>query len=576
MRLYFIASIAISSFLFTFLSCKNDSSVPAAPDTRIVIRLADNPERINPILFPSGPAREVYQYIFLPMAELDGESLEFIPVMIKNIPVLKEDNGKISLSVEILEEASWSDGKPVTADDYIFTLKTIFHPECNTFAYKYLVDQVDSVSVDSENKKKFTIYFSDYAMQLIESALSFEILPAHLYDPDNNGEGFSLADLKNEEKTAALDSTESYHRFAESFNSQKYSAEIIEGSGPYAFIEWKPNESIVIKRKENYWGSGKGQSLDNRPSEIVFAIIPDEVSALTQLSEGKIDVISNVSQNSLSLFEDSLKMAKNFEVLKVQQPRYFVLLLNHKHPALSEPAVRKALDMLHNDPEYIEVFENGEGIDMYSFVPEFLPGHSKEIPPTVFNPEQAKAELQAAGWNDTNSDGTLDKVIGGKKQELKLRYLASGGQGINIGLLFKDACAKAGIAIEVVQKDFALIRKENIATDDFEVVASVMSVDLFLENPFDTYHSSNIETSNPNNYQSSTSDSLITVITETRDQKVRLAAHAQLQKQIKQDAVMLFLYSPISRIAISNKWDAKVYFTRPGYKANTFVPAVVN
>lgn len=563
--------------LSVVFSCRNQTANADKSESSVVIRLPENPERINPILFPGAIEREIYQYLFQPLADLDGESLEFKPVLIKTIPDLEEKLGLFTITVEILPEASWSDGSPITGADYAFTLKAIMHPECNTFRYKYLADYVEDVQINPENPKQFTIVFGSYTMQMVESVLNFEILPAHVYDATGLAGNFTVSDLKNEEKLALLDSLEAYHAFAENFNSVKFSNEVIEGSGPYSFVSWTPNESVVLKRKDNYWADGmEGDYFADVPAQIVFTVIPDEFAALTQLSEGKVDVVNNISQNGLSVFKDSSGQASNFAVLEVQQPRYYALLLNHKNPILSDAGVRRALDMLHDDKEYIQVFENGEGKDLFSFVPEFLPGHNKQMTSTPFDPEKAKEILSESGWTDTDGNGVLDKVIDGKKQDLHLRYMASGGLGTNIGLLLKDACKAVGIDIEMVQKDFALTRKENLATDDYEIIATVMSVDLFLENPFDSFHSGNTDNSNYTNYQSAAADSLITLIGETRDHDLRLKLHADLQKLIQQDAVMIYLYSPVSRIGINQKWNGKALFTRPGYRANTFEPNAVN
>lgn len=571
MKLTKLLFSAIIIFTLALAGCKNDAKDQGSSDQNFVIRLAQQPERINPILFPAADAREIYQYIFLPLADLNGQSLQFEPIMIKSIPVLNENNGNYSIDVEILEDASWTNGSPVTAEDYLFTLKTIFHPECNTFRYKYIIDIIDDISIDPNNNKKMTIHFGDYSMQMVEAALNFEVLPAYVYDPQGHSKAFNLLDLIDSTKLFALDSAEAFHQFAENFNSQKFSSEIIDGSGPYEFVEWNENESIILQRKADYWGASYDMpAFKARPAQIIFAIIPDEIAALTQLSEGKIDLVNNVSQNGLSLFTDSLKLTPNFYLEKIQQPRYYHLILNLKHPILKDKLVRQALNALHNDKEYIETFEKGEGKDMYSFIPEFLPGHNKSVPETKFEPSQAKTLLQKAGWSDSDGDGILDKVIDGKKYPLSLRFFASGALGVNMALLFKEACKEVGIDIEIVQKEFALIRKENLLPDDFEIIASVASVDLFLENPFDNYHSSNVENSNVANYQSAVADSLINIITTTTNNEVRLKAHGELQQLISEDVVWLYLYSPISRITINNKWKGSSIFTRPGYKANTF------
>ena len=55
----------IVSFIF---ACKTD---PKIQENVIHIRIKKDPERINPLIFPNPTAREIYQYIHLPMADYD-------------------------------------------------------------------------------------------------------------------------------------------------------------------------------------------------------------------------------------------------------------------------------------------------------------------------------------------------------------------------------------------------------------------------------------------------------------------------------------------------------------------------
>src|SRR3990172_4839533 len=81
--------------------------------------------------------------------------------------------------------------------------------------------------------------------------------------------------------------------------------------------------------------------------------------------------------------------------------------------------------------------------------------YNREILPFDFDPEKAKHLLSEAGWNDSNGDGTLDKVMDGKTEELILEFAYNAGndERKGVGLIFQEEARKAGIRINVVARE---------------------------------------------------------------------------------------------------------------------------
>ena len=122
--------------IISFVSCKQDRS-PEEPIDEISIRLSRDPLKINPIFNPSSSAREVFQYIYLPVADFHPESKELYPILIESIPdeiILSEGphQGNIALDMTFKKESRWSNGDPITAEDYLFTIKSVLLPLSNT------------------------------------------------------------------------------------------------------------------------------------------------------------------------------------------------------------------------------------------------------------------------------------------------------------------------------------------------------------------------------------------------------------------------------------------------------------
>ena len=560
----------VVSLLILLFGCKQETKEISK---EIVIRLASDPEQIHPVLFPSALAREVYQYIFNPLAEINSETLDLDPILLTIVSEMTlNTEGKYLIEAEIKPEAKWEDGSAVTGYDYLFTVKMVKHPLTGADAYRPSIEMISDIIVNENNPKKFKIIFDEYQLLMKENALTIEVLPQYIYDADKLSDLFSLGDLNNETKMKQLESDSSFVKFAEMINDPKFSHDVISGSGPYKLETWQAGQGIVLIQKENYWGEKSTiPSLMSNPNKIVFTILPDENAAMSQLSTGEIDVINGISNETFKVFNDSLKSDSNIDVMKVQMPKYYFFVMNHKRTLMADKAVRQALSELVDVNQYITVFESGDATKMTSFVPPFMPGYNKELKTRSFDLEKAKTILKTAGWIDTNNNNIRDKIINGKPTELKLVIYASGALSSNLSLLLKDASAKAGIQIDVIQKDFATIRKEHIRTGNFDMIPSVASLDIVLDDPYGWYHSDNIGEGNLFGYSNATADSLIEIIREEPNMPKVIKAHHELQAKLYEDVVGLYLYAPKDRVALSKDWLGKPSLKRPGYQANSFI-----
>jgi len=123
MSKYFI----LISIFALFVSCKQEVELPST-DT-INILLPKDPERLNPVYDARSIGREVFQYLYVPVADFHPSTLKLTPILLKNLPrANKDENGKFYYDIDLIENATWHDGKPITAEDYIFTIKSVLLP----------------------------------------------------------------------------------------------------------------------------------------------------------------------------------------------------------------------------------------------------------------------------------------------------------------------------------------------------------------------------------------------------------------------------------------------------------------
>ncbi len=564
--------LRIAGFLFVItsvvLSCKSDKK--SSLDEALNIRIAKDAPSINPILYPNLLGREIYTYLFLPLADIDEKDLLLRPILIEKIPDIEVDkDGKYRLTIKLRQDAVWSDGKEITAEDILFTVKVIKHKLSPADQYRALLEPLSDAIINPSSNKELTFVFNEYLLNLKESILSMEILPKHIMDAQGLSDNLTLTQIMDE--ASEKDST--FVQLGNLLNEPRWNRDLSVSSGPYKLTKFEENAETILEKVKPYWGEKYPEDmLKSNAEKIIITVIPDEIAALSELSVGNIDVISDLSSQAFTTFSDTAKSSPNYAIHKGRLPRYYMLYLNHKSPILSDVNVRKALRCLTDVDAFITNFENGDATKMTSFVPTYMPGYNKNLKLDNCAIDQAKSILSQNGWQDSNANTIVDKNIGGKVTELSLQFFTSGPLSQKIGIILKDACQKAGIQLELVQKDFPLVMKENLSIGKYDIVPGVGSTDILMENPYDWYHTDNIGTSNLSNYSNPQADTLIDVIRSSKDNSGLKNSFEKLQQVIYDDVAILYLYSPSQRIIVRDKWTPTYTLKRPGYKANLFSP----
>ena len=565
----------IALITMCFLSCKNDKIARSSLDT-LRIRIAKDPAKLNPVFNPSSASREVFQYIFLPLADYHPENLELYPILIEKIPegkILSEApyNGNLVFDLKILEDAVWSDGRQVTGEDYAFTVKAVKLPISNANAWRPYFTFIKDVIVDKENPKTFQVVVDKDYMLAKEICVTMYILPKHIYDKTN-----TLATLPNNvEFQKDYTPTENIKAFADEFNKVKYLRDTLISAGPYALEYWTANQSIGLTKVENYWGANYPDNpfLQQGTNNLIFHIIPDENSALTAFKGNEIDVLP--MQNS-AIFQEMKSDQTNNADLDFLSPaliRYYYIAINNQSDKLKDKRVRRALANLFDLDNIIKTIDYGFGKRLIGHFSPEKDYYNSSLPPIPYDINAAKVSLKEAGWIDSNNNSLVDKNIDGKLVELELDILISGSAlGETIALIFQEAASKAGIKINIVRKKMSLMRKENLTPRAFDLAALVISQDAAPDDPYTRWHSESSR--NFYGYSNPEADRLMEVIRTTKDVEKRKTSYLELQKIMYNDQPVIWLYSPNQKILVNKNIASSSTTKRPGYLANTFGPEV--
>ncbi|MER2195158.1 peptide ABC transporter substrate-binding protein [Methylobacterium brachiatum] len=383
------------------------------------------PTLINPHFAIGTKDQEASRIFYEPLAAWDADG-NLVPVLAAEIP--SKENGGLaadgrSVVWKIKPGVAWHDGKPLTADDLVFTWAYARDPATAAVtigSYKdCTVEKIDDLSVRVLFDKP-TPYWCDAFVGIVGM-----VIPKHLFA--------AYAGAKSREAPQNLAPV---------------------GTGPYRFLEFRSGDIVRGERNPTY-------HLPNRPyfDSIEMKGGGDAVSAARAvLQTGEYDYAWNlqVEDEVLKRLETGGKGRVDvvyggnleFLLLNTTDPNVEVdgerSSLKTKHPAFSDPKVCQAMNLLI-DRKSIETYIYGRtGKPTANTVngPERFVSKNTSF---AFDPAKANALLEEAGWT-RGSDGV--RVKDGKR--LKLLFQTSiNAPRQKTQAIIKQAAAKAGIEIEL-------------------------------------------------------------------------------------------------------------------------------
>lgn len=568
MRIIYI--LLLACFIY---SCK--PSKDSIVTERISTNLFKNPKGLNPLIYLGAADNAVNKLIFLPLCEYNPETLVFEPVLAKSVPASSPATDihpeGIKYDFEIKEEAKWDNGNPITAEDVLFSLKTIFLPSTNAIKYRSYMKDIYDCKVDPSNNKKGSIYFIKPSINAKELISNFAILEKGFYDRKGVLDQVTFSDLIDKEAYAKREDKEKLESYADLFNSTTYSVDSVRGSGPYRLKEWLSDQFIVLEKKEDYWAkNSKNIHLEAFPKEIQFIITVDKAAAFTQMKAGAYDIYEGLSQSQAKEILNSETYSSQYNIESVQLHRYYMFILNSRRNKLQDIAVRNALANLVDIDTLIQIVEKGEAERINS--PFLSVDKYSKLKDIKYNPEKASKLLAEAGWKDSNNNDILDKEIDGKLVELELKCLSTGSQlgQLLAGTLSQNA-KEVGIKIEMDNVERSIYQKR-LKTHDFDFTISAKGLSLAPFDPYSMFHTDNSDEGENNygNFGNEESDALIEKIRTTEDVAKRQELYLELEKMIHEQQAYIFLYSPTNKIAIKKNLEGVVSVRLPGYALQTF------
>jgi peptide/nickel transport system substrate-binding protein len=337
---------------------------PADGDMLVVGILADA-DTFFPPLSNSVSSSDIYGNIYWYLMRSEPDFITFRPGLADSFS-FSEDSLQVTFYIH--PGVTWHDGAPFTAEDVVFAHGVCNAPEINWSAASWLdhitnVEAVDSLTV------RYT-YDQHYMYQVVDANVCYP-LPKHILGD------VPLADLGNHPIARAP-----------------------VGNGPFRFVSWRSGEEIVIEANPDF--------VLGRPhlNRIAYRIIPEATTLATQIQNGDIDLWPRFSPPS---FYPQLNSDPDIVVHSYPGRSYTYVAWNTQDPLFSDKRVRQAMTLATNREEIIEALVYGQGQVLSQPIISTIWAHDPTIQPYPFNPDSARALLEAAGWTDADGDGIREK-----------------------------------------------------------------------------------------------------------------------------------------------------------------------
>jgi peptide/nickel transport system substrate-binding protein len=504
------------------------------------------------------------------MGRLQAGLVSWDPVQAKDIPALAESwdiaPDQKTYTFHLRRGLKWSDGKPFTADDVVFTFDCIFAEEKDPatgqmrprYPSRYIAQytiggeriqyrKIDDYTVEFHTPKLYSPFIGD---------IGIPILPKHkLYD-------------------AYLDGT-----LLEQWSTKtaiEHPEELVS-LGPFKLFAYRPGERIVYEPNPHYWRADRdGQRLpyidflvtkyvkETDTETVLFATGQVDASGISATDEAWVKkgqeahgftLYERGPTTNVSFLWFNLKPGANKDGVPYVKP--------YKMAWFQDKRFRQAIMYAYNRTGIARGVYFGRAAPLDSIISPANPKwHNPDVRKYRYDPEKARALLREAGftWNDA---GELFGP-GGQRVEIELMLYEGSQKMSEMATTLKENLAAIGIALRINYVDFGVVIQKIDNTYDYEMCAIGWGSSAGASDPSGSkalfassgiYHIWNPEQPTPATDWEARIDELITAQETTFDEAERVKAFHEIQAILAEEVPLLYLVTPYGYSGIKTQWQ---------------------
>lgn len=513
--------------------------------------IGEGPKTFNPFNTKDATSATMAEIMFDGLVSSKPDTGEVIPKLAKSFEI--SPDGK-TYTFHLRKGIKWSDGKPITADDVVFTWNKIILVGLGNTSTR------DSVLIDGQLPKVEKI--DDYTMKFVTikpfapflRTLSASIAPKHIFEPV----------VKKGEK------------YFDSFWSTTTPPAAFVTSGPFKLKEYVPAQRIVFERNPDYYEINTKNEKLPYLDKIIYLIVGDLNNEILKFEAGELDVIglrgSNVgrykkreAKSNFIIYNigpdtGTMFVAINMNKRKNDQGKFYVNPIKQKW--FDDKNFRYALDWAIDRQSMVNNVANGlasplftaESLNSIYLNKKLANGHPKDL-------NKAKAYLKKSGFywkNNVLYDKSNNRV------EFDLYTNAGNTEREAIGVMVKQDLEDLGMKVNFKPIEFNSLVNKLVNSLDWDLVIMGLT-----GTPLEPHNGKNVWYSNGSlhlfNQRPSGKatdrypwevklDKIIDEASLKITFKDRKKLYDEYQQIIYDEKPIIYLYSPVRVVAIRKKF----------------------
>ncbi|HEX5568011.1 MAG TPA: ABC transporter substrate-binding protein [Streptomyces sp.] len=465
--------------------------------TSLVVGVVQEPETLSPLL---GYGKDGNSKIFDGLLRHDAD-MALTPALAAALPKISDDGRTYTYTLR--DGVTFSDGTPFTAEDVVFTYRTILDEGTNNPS-KGELDALESVTARGKDTVVFRLKYPYAAFA------ERTVLP-----------------IASKKAAGGQD-----------VNTGPYNTRPI-GTGPYVLTGWSKGEKLTFKANPGYWGGAP------EVEKLTMAVIKDDDIRATRLRSGDLDAAILPPTLADTFAKDDGK-----RVIRARSADFRAVTLPTAGKVTGDRAVRRALDIAVDRQAMVDSVLNGAGRSAHGPVPGDSPWFA-EGTERRHDPAGAKKILDEAGWK-TGEDGIRRK--GGTRAAFTLLYPSGDRLRQEHALAYASDAKKIGIDITVESGTWEVI--EPRMKDDAVLSGGGSPADP----DFDLYHllHSSLALDGFNNmgaYRNPAVDRALAQGRHTNDRDAREKAYDTVQRELAADPGYTFLTHIDHVYVMGDDWE---------------------
>lgn len=417
--------------------------------------IGEGPKTFNPFNTKDNISAQMSEIMYDGLVTTNPVTGETIPKLAKSFSV----NGKEYI-VNLRHGLKWSDGKPITADDVVFTWQNIIFDGFGNTSTR------DSVMIDG--KLPTVEKIDDYTVKFVTPEpfapflrmLSSPIAPKHIFQPAvNRG-----------------------REYFDGFLSTNTNPKEFVTSGAFRLKEYVPAQRVVFERNPNYYEINKDGKKLPYLDKLVYLIVGDINNQVLKFEGGELDEISlqgaNVARfkemekhSDFSVFNigsdtGTMYLSMNMNNRKNEKGKYYVE--PKKQVWFQDKNFRQAVDYALDRKNMVFNIANGLGYPL--FTPETLNSIflNKNLKPYDKNIEKSKELLKKSGFTWDKAGHLIDRF--GNHVEFDLYTNAGNTEREAIGVMVKQDLEDLGMKVNFKPIEFNSLVNKLMASLDWDMV----------------------------------------------------------------------------------------------------------